>query len=85
LGALDEPFISKVKILERPSMVGFCAYGSDTKRDPRTEKMKDRFVILERTIKQMTGAMCQHGEKVGQMEVEMDRMKHGFNEVVREC
>jgi hypothetical protein len=35
---LDEPFASKVKILGGPSMVGLHAYGSDTKREPKTNK-----------------------------------------------
>jgi len=30
-------------------------------------------------------AMCWHGEKVDQMETEIGKMKHGFNEVVWEC
>jgi hypothetical protein len=60
LGALDEPFTSKVKILGGPSMVD----DSDTEREPKTDKMKDQITILERTVEQMTDALCQHGEKV---------------------
>jgi hypothetical protein len=58
LGALDEPFASKVKILGGPSMVGLHADGSDTERDPKTDKMKDRLIILEKIVEQMTDTMC---------------------------
>lgn len=47
--------------------------------------MKDQIVILVKTIQQIKDAMCQHGEKVDQMEVEMGKMKNGFNEVIQEC
>ena len=63
-------------------MVGSHVYGSDTKRYPKTSRMKDRFIILEKNVEQMTDAMCQHGERVNQMEAKMDKMKHGFNEAV---
>jgi hypothetical protein len=58
---------------------------SDTEREPKTGKMKDQIIILERIVEQMTDALCQHGEKVDQMETEMGKMKHGFNEVIQEC
>jgi len=64
LGALGEPSVSRVKILEGPFMVGSHTDGSDTKREPKTGIMKDRLVILENTFEKMMNAMCQHGEKV---------------------
>jgi hypothetical protein len=39
-----------VKILGGPSMDGSHAYGSDTERDPKIDKMKDRLVILEKIV-----------------------------------
>jgi hypothetical protein len=40
---------------------------------------------LEKIVEQMTDAMYQHGEKVEQMETEIGKMKHGFNEAIWEC
>jgi hypothetical protein len=64
LGALDEPFASKVKILGGPSMVGSHEMEVTPRGSPRLEKMKDQLIILERIVEQMTDTMCQHGEKV---------------------
>jgi len=58
---------------------------SDTERESKTNKMKEQLVILERTIEQMTDALCLHGDKVDLMEIEMDKMKHGFNQAIQEC
>lgn len=33
----------------------------------------------------MTDALYEHGEKVDRMETKMDKMKNGFNKIVREC
>jgi hypothetical protein len=52
------PFASKVKILGGPSMVGSHADGNDTEREPKTEKMKDRLIILERIVEQMMDMQC---------------------------
>jgi hypothetical protein len=38
---LDETFASKVKIIGWPSMARSHEYGSDTKREPKTGKMKN--------------------------------------------
>jgi len=57
---------------------------NDTERDPKTKKIKEQLVILERTIEDMMDALCQQGEKVDQMETEMGKMKHGFNKVIQE-
>jgi hypothetical protein len=67
-----------VKIVGGPSM----ADGSGTKREPKTDIMKDQLVILEKIVEQMMNTMCQHGGKVDKMETEIGKMMHGFNEVV---
>jgi len=38
-------------------MVGLHAYGSDTERNPKIEKMKDRLVILENIFEQMLSTL----------------------------
>jgi len=60
------------------------ADNSDTKRESKTRKLKDRIIILERNVEQMTDALCQLGEKVEQMDIDMDKKKCGFNESIRE-
>jgi hypothetical protein len=85
LGGLDELFASRVKILGGPSMAWSQANGNDIEREPNTNIMKDQVVILENIVQQMTNIMCEHGEKVKNMEAKICRRKHGFNEVIREC
>jgi hypothetical protein len=74
-----------VKILGGSSMVGSHANGSETKREPKTDIMKDRLVVLEKTIEKMIDAPYQHGEKVEWMEIEIGKMRYGFNESMQEC
>jgi hypothetical protein len=53
-------------------------------KNPNIGRMKDRLVILERIVEKMIDTMYQHGEKVYHMETEVENMKHGFNEAIRE-
>jgi hypothetical protein len=82
---VDEPFASRVNIFGGPSMARFHADGNDIEKDPKRRRIKDQLIILERIVEQMTDTMYQHGEKVEPIENEIGKMKHGFNEVVREC
>jgi hypothetical protein len=47
----------------------------DTKKEPKIGKIKD----------QLMDTMYHPGEKIEWMENEIGKMRHGFNEVVREC
>jgi hypothetical protein len=46
---------------------------SGTKREPKTDRIKDQIVILEKIVEQMTNTLCQHGEKVDQMVTEIGK------------
>jgi hypothetical protein len=70
-----------VNIIGGPSM----NEGRDIKREAKTRRIKDHIVILENTFEQMMDTLCQSIEKVHQMEIEFDKMKHRFNEVIWEC
>jgi hypothetical protein len=78
-------FESKVKILGGPFMAGSHVDGNFTEREPNIGRMKDQLVNLENIVEQMANAMCQPSEKVDHMEAKMGRMKHGFNQIIREC
>jgi uncharacterized coiled-coil protein SlyX len=64
-------------------MVGSHANDSDTKREPRMAKVRDRLTTLEKMMDQLTDAMCTHGEKVAQLEMKIGELMTRFNETSR--
>lgn len=74
-----------MKILESSWMVGSYANNINTERDPKTSKVRDRLLALEKTMGQLTDAICTQGEKVAQLETKMSELIIRFNETVQEC
>jgi uncharacterized coiled-coil protein SlyX len=74
-----------VKVLRSEEMVRSHANDSDTEREPKMPKVRDRLSTLEKMMDQLTDAMCTHGEKVERHEARMSDLMARFNETIKEC
>ena len=64
-----------------------CSHANenDTKREPKTPKVRDRLSTLEKMMDHLTDAMYTQGEKVERHEAKFSDLMARFNETIKEC